>query len=88
MLMFEFDDNKSNANVEKHGIDFYNARALWDDPFRVEIPARITNGEQRFLLIAKLNDKYWTCVYTIRNNTIRIISVRKSRSYEKEIYNS
>jgi uncharacterized DUF497 family protein len=86
--MFEFDDNKSNANVEKHGIDFYNARALWDDPFRVEIPARITNGEQRFLLIAKLNDKYWTCVYTIRNNTIRIISVRKSRSYEKEIYNS
>jgi hypothetical protein len=60
---------------------------LWNDPNRLEIPAQWVN-ESRYLLIAVLEEEYWSAVFTKRNNKIRIISVRKSRKYEKEIYNS
>lgn len=38
--MFEFDNNKSMINAEKHGIDFLEAQKLWDDPDLIEISAR------------------------------------------------
>ena len=85
--MFEFDKNKSESNEIKHGISFESARRLWKDPNRVEIPARLVD-EPRFLLIAQTEGNIWSAVFTPRNNGIRIISVRKAREYEKEIYNS
>ncbi len=85
--MFEFDPDKSKANKLKHGIDFHMARRLWKDPKRIEIPARWVD-EPRFLLIACLGKEIWAAIYTLRNKRIRIISVRKSREDEKEIYHS
>lgn len=85
--MFEFDKKKSNSNKHKHGICFDTAKKLWEDPNRVEIPARWVD-ESRIILIALLEGEHWTAVYTIRNKNIRIISVRKSRRDEKEIYDS
>ena len=87
MPQFEFDKNKSNANFEKHGIDFIQAQRLWDDADRVAIEAH-SETEIRFALIAKIDDKHWTAICTQRGNNIRIISVRRSREDEKEIYNS
>lgn len=86
-MTFEFDNLKSASNKEKHGIDFHQAQKLWLDPERIVVPAR-TLKEARFLMIAMLNDIYWSAIYTIRGDVIRIISVRKSRYYEKKIYNS
>ena len=85
--MFEFDSDKSKANKLKHGTDFYMARRLWQDPKRTEIPARWMD-EPRFLIIASLGKDIWSAIYTLRNKRIRIISVRKAREYEKEIYHS
>lgn len=85
--MFEFDKNKSESNKRKHGIDFDTARRLWEDFNRVEIPAKWID-EPRILLIAKLEEEIWAAIFTHRKNTIRIISVRKARNNEKEIYNS
>ena len=45
---FEFDDDKSKANLEKHGIDFKSAQELWKDPSLLEIQAK-SEDEQRFL---------------------------------------
>ena len=84
-MVFEFDLNKSVVNKNKHGIDFEEAQSLWLDYRRIEISAR-TVGEPRFILIAKMNDEIWSAIFTIRNEVIRIISVRKSRKNEKEIY--
>jgi uncharacterized DUF497 family protein len=84
--MFEFDEKKSELNKKKHGIDFESAKMLWEDSNRIEIPARWVD-EPRNLLIAQLNGEFWSAIFTIRNNKIRIISVRKSRNNEKEIYN-
>jgi len=83
-MVFEYDLNKSTANKLKHGIDFEEAQSLWFDHNRVEIKAR-TVGELR-LLIARYKDEIWSAVFTLGNNAIRIISVRKSRINEKEIY--
>jgi len=85
--MFEFDPSKSELNKHKHGIDFYSARRLWKDPNRIEIPARWVD-EPRYVLIAQIEQDIWSAVYTLRNKKVRIISVRKARNNEKEIYNS
>jgi uncharacterized protein len=85
--MFEFDDNKSEANSVKHGIDFYEAQMLWQDPFLIEIPAR-TEDEPRYLVIGKIDQKHWSAIITYRNSNIRIISVRRSRIEEINIYES
>ena len=86
-MEFEFDEKKSLANKQKHGIDFNEARFLWDDPDRVEIPAK-TVGETRFLLIGKIKKTYWSAIFTYREKKIRIVSVRRSRKEEIEIYES
>ena len=85
--MFEFDQKKSKANKEKHGIDFVQAQLLWDDPELLEIPAR-TEDEPRYLLIGKINNRHWSAVVTYREGRIRIISVRRSRKEEVELYES
>jgi uncharacterized DUF497 family protein len=84
-MNFEFDQQKSISNQEKHGIDFLEAQYLWLDPERIVIPAR-TLDEVRYLMIARINNVFWSAIYTSRGNTIRIISVRKARQNEKEIY--
>ncbi|MBN1789981.1 MAG: BrnT family toxin [Bacteroidales bacterium] len=86
-MNFEFDEQKNVSNQFKHGIDFIEAQQLWEDPERVEIPAR-TSDEPRIMIIGRINQAIWTGIYTIRNHNIRIISVRKARKDEKEIYES
>ena len=81
--MFEFDKHKSESNERKHGISFESARRLWKDPNRIEISARLVD-EPRFLLLAKNEETIWSAVFSLRENRIRIISVRKARDYEKE----
>ncbi len=85
--MFEFDEDKSKSNLKKHGIDFTQAQALWDDPDLLEVPA-ITVDEPRFLLIGTIKSKHWSAVVTYRSESIRIISVRRSRVEEVRLYES
>jgi len=87
MEMFEFDENKSETNLAKHGINFIDAQILWKDPDFLEIPAK-TLDEPRFLVIGKIDCKHWSAVITYRDETIRIISVRRSRTEEVNLYES
>lgn len=87
MKGFQYDQGKSQSNLEKHGIDFERAQALWDDPNLVRILAR-SDDEPRIIIIARLEDQYWSAIVTSRDDKIRIISVRRSRSKEVEIYES
>ena len=86
-MEFEFDSKKSDSNKQKHGLDFYEARALWDDPDIIEIPVQ-TIDEPRYLVIGKIEGKHWSGVITYRGDKVRIISVRRSRKEEVEIYES
>ncbi len=86
-MNFEFDPQKSDTNKQKHGIDFIEAQALWEDPDLLEIPAR-TEDEPRFLVVGKINGKHWSGVITYRDDVIRIISVRRARNEEVDVYES
>ena len=86
-MEFEFDPKKSDSNKQKHGLDFHEARALWDDPDLIEIPVQ-TIDEPRYLVIGKIEGKHWSGVITYRGDKVRIISVRRSRKEEVEIYES
>ena len=82
---FEFDPRKSAANRRKHGIDFVEAQALWEDPDRLQVPAR-TQGEPRLMMIGRIGDKHWSAIFTHRGDRTRIISVRRSRTKEVDQY--
>ena len=84
-MPFEYDPHKSDLNRAKHGIDFDEARLLWDDESFLEIPAKNLD-EPRFLVIGKIKGKHWSAVITYRGENIRIISVRRSRDEEIELY--
>ena len=86
-MMYEYDISKSRKNKEKHGIDFEDAQALWDDPDLLEIPAR-TEDEPRFMVIGRIGETSWSGIVTYRGSKIRIISVRRSRAEEVILYES
>ena len=87
-MIFEFDDNKSKTNKIKHGIDFIEAQELWNDPNAFEMPSLKSEDEKRFLVLGKINAKHYTAIITYRGENIRIISVRRSRKKEVELYES
>jgi len=84
-MEFEFDPKKSDINKAKHGIDFQEAQVLWNDSDLTEISLNTIN-EPRVLVIGKISEKHWSGIVTFRNNKIRIISVRRSRKEEINIY--
>lgn len=89
-MNFEYDRRKSNSNKKKHGIDFEEVQELWNDRFVIKVPSnQIANGETRFLYIGLIGTKHWTAITTYREpNLTRIISARRSRKQEVELYES
>jgi uncharacterized protein len=84
-MKFEFDSRKGESNREKHGIDFSGDRVLWEDPDRIEVPARIED-EPRLMVIGRIEARVWSAVITYRGDSVRIISVRPANRKEVEIY--
>ncbi len=87
MHIFEFDHQKSESNLEKHGINFFDAQAIWQDIDFIEIKAKSVD-EPRFLAIGQIDNKHWSAIFTYRGETIRLISVRRSRDSEVKLYES
>ena len=87
MYKFKFDENKSQINQEKHGIDFTHAQQLWADPDFIEMQAKSVD-EPRWLVIGLIDGKVWSAVITYRDDVIRLISVRLARKAEEDLYES
>jgi uncharacterized protein len=86
-MVFEFDEEKSRSNKLKHGIDFVESQALWDDTDRLEIPAK-TRDEDRSIVIGQIEGKLWSAIVTYREGKTRMISVRRARKEEVLFYES
>ncbi|GAB5412617.1 MAG: BrnT family toxin [Congregibacter sp.] len=86
-MRFQYDPKKSASNLRKYGIDFEQAQLLWDDSDFVEVTARF-DDKPRSILIASLDNQRWSAVFTYRGDEIRLISVRRSRKAEVELYES
>jgi uncharacterized protein len=78
-MKFEFDQNKSTSNKEKHGLDFEEAMLFKEDRDLLEIPAKTVQDENRFVVIGKIGKKHWSSV---------IISDRHFREEEIQYYES
>ena len=86
-LSFEWDDEKATANLTKHGVPFDEAAAVFLDVNRLDrYDGRENYGEDRFLTIGLVNDFELAIAYTLRNDTIRIISARKATRHEQRDY--
>jgi uncharacterized DUF497 family protein len=86
-MEFEFDLLKSEENKNKHGIDFEEAKAIWNDPETIEFELPFA-AELRHMVIGMIDGLYWSAVITYREDSIRLISVRRSRPSEKELYDN
>ena len=86
-MKFEYDINKSLTNKQKHGIDFEEAKLLWNDDRMIEIKTSYED-EERFVNIGKITPKIYAVITTYRKENIRIISARRARKKEIEIYES
>jgi hypothetical protein len=83
-MEIEYDPAKSAANLKKHGLSLEQAKQLWEVP-TVVLRAR-TVGEERFMIIGRLGHKLYSAIFTKRDETIRLISARRSHGKEERIY--
>ena len=84
-MEFEYDAAKSRTNADKHGVDFERAQLLWQDVGLLILPAR-SEGEPRLLAVGRIEDRHYTAVFTERAGKVRLISVRRSRVEERDLY--
>lgn len=84
---FEWDHDKALGNEQKHGVSFSLAVRVFFDENRIERhDGRDDYGEDRFLTIGLAAGVELAVVYTMRDQTIRIISARKAERHERFDY--
>jgi len=85
-LVFEWDEEKNQINLRKHGIDFSDAAQIFFDENRIERPDLLhSEDEDRWQVIGMVEDILFV-VYTEREDRTRIISARKAKPKERRIY--
>ena len=86
-FQFEYDDDKAAANLKKHHIDFDDARLAFFDQYRSEhVDDRESYGEDRWITIGFAGPILLVVTYTMRGDTIRLISARRAQRHEEAIY--
>jgi uncharacterized protein len=82
---FEWDEDKRRSNIEKHGIDFDDAKDVFSDPAAYSYSTRSVD-EPRHVTVGTVKGVLMAVVYTLRGALIRIISARIARRSERERY--
>ncbi len=86
---FEWDPVKAEDNIRKHGIDFVDVLAVFDDLGAVDEPDdSMDYGEERYKITGLMIGRLLTVIYTERGEAIRIISARKATKHEERFYHS
>ncbi len=90
-MNFDWDNNKNQSNIAKHGISFEEAIAIFDDPNILNYEdTRFNYGETRFvsigqiILVTQEKTVIIVVIHTQRNQTIRLISARKANERERK----
>ena len=85
-MNFEWDGDKNAANIDKHGIDFTDAKRIFEGPTLERIDDRKAYGETRVAAVGVVENRELFVVYTTRGRTRRIISARKANRHERKAY--
>lgn len=86
---FEWDEEKNQSNILKHGLGFEDVITVFDHPVLASEDDWYDYGEKRILAIGQIGyevEIVRTLVYTERGNKIRIISARKANTKERTLY--
>jgi uncharacterized protein len=85
--LFEWDDDKAESNLRKHGISFAAARLVFDDDSANQVDDLSSSTEEdRFLLTGNVAGQLVTVSYTMRNDRVRVISARPASKREQNDY--
>ena len=82
-MVFEWDEVKRQANLEKHRVDFPVATLIFQNQFVSRIDSRHDYGEARKIALGQSGDLVLVVVYVERGDTVRIISARKAGRHER-----
>lgn len=83
-MNFDWDEQKNQKNINKHGLDFSDAVRLFEHPMLIQFDGRDNYGEDRYSGIGFLEGRVVVVIYTEPDQSkIRIISLRKALSYER-----
>jgi uncharacterized DUF497 family protein len=85
-MLLEWDEDKRQANIRKHDLDFVGTEAIFDGYELTVEDTRHDYGEQRWMTIGMCEGRVVVFVYTEENGTIRCISLRKATRYERRTY--
>ena len=86
-LEFEWDNAKASGNYAKYAVSFEAAKRAFNDPFAIEwLDDRFDYGEDRYNLLGMVEGRLLFIAYTLRNDVIRIISVRGAEPDERRRY--
>ena len=86
-MRFEWDEKKRNINLNKHGIDFYEAYEIFNNPLLIKPDSRFDYSEERYIGLGITHKCIITIAFTEpQEDTIRIISLRKATKAERKIY--
>jgi uncharacterized DUF497 family protein len=85
-VLFEWDDNKAQANVQKHGVTFEEAAEVFFDPFYQTGDASVDDEERDFIIGYTFSQRLLLAVYTERDDRTRIISARPATRAERKVY--
>ena len=87
MSNYEWDEKKNKSNIEKHKIDFNDAKEVFKDEKCKTIKSPKKDcAEERFLTVGKIFKVLIVVIYTIRKQVTRIISVRRANKQERKDY--
>ena len=86
-MNFEWDEQKNQRNIYKHGLSFADAWEVFEVPMLVELDDREDYGEERWVGIGRIQTRTVVIIYTEPDDeTIRVISLRKALKYERQAY--
>jgi uncharacterized DUF497 family protein len=85
-MRYEWDENKRQSNLRKHGFDFRDAHEVFDGPMLIRLDTRIEYSEDRWIGLGFLREIVVVVVYTEEgaSDIRRIISLRKALNYERK----
>jgi uncharacterized protein len=82
---FEWDEKKRAINLAEHGLDLIDATRLFDGRPVFTYPSP-RHGEERFVTVGQLTNRFFAVVWTERVESIRLISFRRARDAEERKY--
>lgn len=86
-MEFEWDENKRKINLQKHNVDFEDAKQFFELPCLVKEDGRFDYGEIRYVAMGLVNQREMVMVFTRpRKEVVRVISFRKANTREARKY--